>query len=147
MHGFLVFAHLAGVVVWVGGMFFAAICLHPSLPALGAKERVQLLSGTLQRFFGWVALSIVLIWLSGFGMVAAAGVTDMPLGWHLMIGLGAVMTIVFVYIVVVLFRPAQRAITRNDLAPVPGFLGRIRRLVLFNLILGTAAIAAVVMVY
>jgi uncharacterized membrane protein len=147
MHGFLLFAHLVGVVVWIGGMFFAAVCLHPSLAALAGKDRVDLMSGTLRRFFNWVALSIALIWASGLGMIAAAGIDGMPIGWHLMIGLGAVMTLVFAYVVVALFRPAQRALAQGDMAAVAGLLGRIRRLVLLNLVLGAAAIAAVTMVY
>ena len=29
LHPLLLFLHVAGVVVWVGGMFFAYVCLRP----------------------------------------------------------------------------------------------------------------------
>ena len=69
MHGLLLFAHLVGIVVWIGGMFFAAVCLHPSLAALLPKDRVALMSGTLGRFLNHVVIAIVLIWASGLGLV------------------------------------------------------------------------------
>ena len=34
MNGFLLFVHLSAVTAWVGGMFFATVCLHPSLAVL-----------------------------------------------------------------------------------------------------------------
>ncbi len=145
MHGPLLFAHLAGVVVWIGGMFFAAVCLHPSLAALAGKDRACLLSGTLGRFLNYVIGSIVVIWASGAGLVASVGARNMPLGWHVMIGIALVMTMIFAYLFVALFRPARRAVSHGDLAAVPGLFGRIRKLVLVNLVLGVAAIASVTM--
>lgn len=145
MHGLLLFAHLAGVVVWIGGMFFAAVCLHPSLAALAGKDRVGLMTGTLGRFLNYVIVAIVLIWASGIAMIAAAGASGMPIGWHLMIGIGFVMTLIFAYLLIVLFRPARSAVAQGDLAAVPALFGRIRALVLVNLVLGAAAIASVTM--
>ncbi len=145
MHGLLLFAHLVGVIIWIGGMFFAAVCLHPSLAPLAGKDRVGLMSGTLGRFLNYVIIAIVLIWVSGIGMIAAVGGRGMPIGWHLMIGIGVVMTLIFAYLFVRLFRPALRAIGQGDLAAVPALFARIRTLVLVNLALGVAAIAGVTM--
>ena len=39
--------HLLGVVVWVGGMFFAHMALRPSVLALNPPERLPLLSQPL----------------------------------------------------------------------------------------------------
>ncbi len=146
MHGLLLFLHLAGVVVWIGGMFFAVFCLHPSLAGLAPKERVALMIGTLERFLRLVIVALVLIWASGAGLVARAGLERLPLGWHMMIGIALVMTLVFAYLHLGLFRPARRVFATGDIAAVPRLLGRIRVLVIANLILGTGAIAAVTLV-
>jgi uncharacterized membrane protein len=145
MQGFLLLLHVAGVVVWLGGMFFAVVCLHPSLQVLEGRTRAELVSATLGRFLAWVAVSVVLIWLSGGAMLAAIEAQALPLGWHLMIGIGVVMTLVYLWIVFALFLPARRALARNDLASVGPRLGRIRGFVVLNLVLGTLAVASVVL--
>jgi uncharacterized membrane protein len=145
-YGFLLFVHLAGVVVWIGGMFFATVCLHPSLAALGGKERAALMAGTLGRFLGYVIVAIALIWISGIALVTQAGLEELPLGWHLMIGIGLLMTLIFAYLYLRLFLPARRAIAAGEMVRVPALMGRIRTLVIANLILGTLAVAAVTMV-
>jgi uncharacterized membrane protein len=146
MHGLLLFLHLAGVVVWIGGMSFAILCLHPSLAVLAGKDRVALMAGTLGRFLRLVMVALVLIWASGAGLVAGSAMERLPLGWHMMIGIGFVMTLVFAYLFIALFRPAQLALAAGDTAAVASLLGRIRVLVIVNLILGTGAIAAVTLV-
>ena len=144
-NGFFLFVHLGGVIVWIGGMFFAAVCLHPSLGVLAGKERAALMAGTLGRFLGYVIAAIVLIWVSGIVLMMRAGGTSLPVGWHLMIGIGMLMTLIFAYLYLRLFLPARRAIGAGEMAPVPGLMGRIRTLVITNLVLGTAAVAAVTM--
>lgn len=146
MQGLLLFLHLAGVVVWIGGMFFAVFCLHPSAAILAAKDRVALMTGVLERFLRAVIGAIVLIWASGAALVAGSSMERLPLGWHMMIGIALVMTAIFAYLYLGLFRPVRRAVAGGEMAPVPGLLGRIRTLVIVNLILGTGAIAAVTLV-
>ena len=49
--------HLLGVVVWVGGMFFAHMALRPALPRRSQPpQRLPLLAATLSRFIAWVAV-------------------------------------------------------------------------------------------
>ena len=44
--------HLLGVVVWVGGMFFAHMALRPAATELlEPPQRLPLLQATLMRFF------------------------------------------------------------------------------------------------
>lgn len=58
----LVMLHLFGVVIWVGGMFFAYMALRPAASALlDPPQRLLLWSATLQRFFGWVWVSVALV--------------------------------------------------------------------------------------
>ncbi|MGE0802428.1 MAG: hypothetical protein AB7G13_24280 [Lautropia sp.] len=143
MHQALLLAHLLGVVVWVGGMFFMAICLHPALATLAGKDRATLVVTTLTRFFGWVAVAIVMLWVSGTGMVFAAAGSRLPLGWHLMIGAAALMTLIFGYVRYGPFRAARDALAAGRLTEIAPRLARVRMLVLINLALGVLAIAAV----
>lgn len=143
--GLLLLLHLAGVIVWIGGMFFAVVCMHPSLAALQGPVRAEFACGTMGRFLGWVGAAIVLIWASGVAMVAAVQVQALPLGWHLMIGIGTVMTLVYLWIVLALFRPARQALARGDPGAAAPRLARIRGLVLLNLVLGVLAVAAVLL--
>ena len=51
LHHLLLFVHLAGVIVWVGGMSFAHFCLRPAALALPPAQRLALWSGVFGRFF------------------------------------------------------------------------------------------------
>ena len=49
------FLHLAGVVVWVGGMFFAYVCLRPvAAETLDPPLRLTLWVKVFERFFRFV---------------------------------------------------------------------------------------------
>ena len=70
MHPIFLFFHLIGVVLWVGGMFFAHMTLRPSAAELLQPPlRLPLLAATLGRFFTWVSVSIVLILVSGVAIM------------------------------------------------------------------------------
>ena len=70
--------HVMGVVVWVGGMFFAHMALRPSVQSLAPPERLSLLAATLSRFMAWVAVAVVANHASGVAMMALMG----PVGLH-----------------------------------------------------------------
>ncbi|MCX7168828.1 MAG: hypothetical protein NTY41_00670, partial [Proteobacteria bacterium] len=58
----LLFLHLISVTVWVGGMFFAYVCLRPVVAAqLQPPQRLPLWAAVFARFFPWVWLAVVLI--------------------------------------------------------------------------------------
>ena len=60
------FFHLSGMVVWVGGMFFAYVCLRPAAGnVLEPPQRLRLWTGVFSRFFPWVWLSVAAILGSG----------------------------------------------------------------------------------
>ncbi|WP_265945652.1 hypothetical protein [Dechloromonas sp. A34] len=74
MRSILLLLHLSGVIVWIGGMFFAQFCLRPvAASQLPPPQRLPLLAAVLGRFFTAVALSIVAILGSGFASMAATG--------------------------------------------------------------------------
>jgi uncharacterized membrane protein len=145
MQQFWILLHLAGVVVWVGGMFFAHFCLRPAALALPPPQRLPLMAGALGRFFAWVLAAIGLVWASGLAMMLAAGFGAAPRAWHAMMGVALVMTAIFA---VIRFAHYPRLRARVDAADWPAAavsLNAIRQLVTVNLGLGllTMAIATV----
>ena len=143
MNGVWLFLHLIGVIIWVGGMFFAAHCLRPSLGLLPGEHRAALMAAALGRFFGYALGAIVLIWLSGLMMLAPVGMKAAPTGWHIMISAAVLMTLLFALIRLWFFPRLQRALAAGQLPTAGGALNGIRWLVMVNLALGLIAVAAV----
>ncbi len=143
MHGFWLLIHLLGVIVWVGGMFFALYCLRPVAHGLPPPQRVPLMIAVFERFFGFVIVALIMLWVSGLILLRPGAGAGMPIGWHLMIGAAIIMTVVFAVIRWRIFPLARQAAKQSDLPSAGAALERIRRLVLVNLVLGGLAIAAV----
>ncbi len=53
--------HVLSAVLWVGGMFFAYLCLRPAAGALEPQHRLRLWAAVFERFFPWVWLSILIL--------------------------------------------------------------------------------------
>jgi uncharacterized membrane protein len=140
-------AHLLGVVVWVGGMFFAHMALRPSAAELlEPPQRLPLLAATLGRFFAWVVVAVVAIVASGFGLIAGmGGFRAVGVHVHAMTGIGLAMVAIFAYLRVVPY-PRLRTAVAAKAWPVAGAaMGTLRRLVAVNLLLGLATIAVAVL--
>jgi uncharacterized membrane protein len=109
--------HLLGVVLWIGGMFFAYFALRPAAAALPPPQRLPLLADALRRFFGWVGIAIVAIVASGAWLVVRmGGSTAVGGGVQVMAALGIVMTLVFAYVVLSPYAALRRAVVRRRLA-------------------------------
>lgn len=143
MRGLWLFLHVTAAFVWIGGMFFVLHCLRPALAELQPQLRAPLLVQTLTRFFRYVVASIVLLWFSGLLLLAPVGMKAAPVGWHLMIALAAAMTVIFAIIQFGPFRRAAAAVARADYPVAGAALDRVRLLVMINLALGLAILAAV----
>jgi len=134
--------HVLGVVVWVGGMFFAHVALRPSVQALEPPVRLPLLAATLRRFFAWVAVAVLAILVTGVWMIvrmggfAAAGPSV-----HAMSAVGSVMAAIYGYIVMVPFRAMRTAVAARTWPAAGAAMARIRTLVALNLVLGVVAIS------
>lgn len=141
----LIFLHLAGVIVWVGGMAFAYFCLRPAAAQLlDPPQRLPLWAATFDRFFRLVAVAVVLILVSGFGMLAQTGFVHVPLGWHIMMGLGLAMAGVFGYVYFVLYPRLCRHCEAAAWPAAAAVLNGIRQMVAVNLVLGACTILAAV---
>lgn len=139
----LLLLHLLAVIVWVGGMAFVHFALRPAAEAtLPPPQRVPLMVAALQRFFRMAAASVALVLASGFAMYFLAGAQAAPLGWHLMAGLGVVMSVVFAFIAWHLFPQAVASAAEANWPQAAGVFKRIRALVALNLSLGVLAVVA-----
>lgn len=137
----LLLLHLAGVIVWIGGMFFAHFCLRPvAAVQLPPPQRLPLLAAVLGRFFVAVAVAIVAILASGFALMAAAGFGHAPIGLHVMMTLGLVMTAIFGIIYFGHFSRLRAGVARQDWPVAGAAMNRIRVLVATNLALGTLTV-------
>ncbi|MBM3391140.1 MAG: hypothetical protein FJY34_04090 [Betaproteobacteria bacterium] len=140
---FLVFIHLAGVVVWVGGMFFAHFCLRPAaLRLLEPPQRLPLWAATLGAFLRYTAVAVALILLSGFAILFEVGLRQAPMGWHVMMGTGLVMAGIFAWVYGVLYPRLRRHSAAGAWPEAGAALNAIRRLVTTNLVLALVTVAA-----
>ena len=134
--------HIVGVVIWVGGMFFAYACLRPTLAALlEPAVRLRVWRGIFARFFVWVWWAVALIAASGLIMLVRHGMGSAPLSWHLMMTTGLVMIVLFVFVAKFLYPVLDRAVEAEDWTTASLVLTRIRQMVGVNLILGFLTIA------
>ena len=142
LHLFLLFFHLLGVSIWIGGMFFAHFCLRPAaVQLLEPQQRLPLLHGALGRFFPWVTVCIVFILASGLAIMAHVGFANAPKGWHWMMTSGIAMMLIFGHIYGAGYRRLGRAVAASDWPAAGAAMNGIRRLVAVNLGLGVLTIA------
>ncbi|HMK13606.1 MAG TPA: CopD family protein [Burkholderiales bacterium] len=138
--------HVLGVVVWVGGMFFAYLALRPvAAQQLEPPQRLKLWQGVFMRFFFWVWLAVALILGSGSYMMWQLNGVNAPLYVYTMMLLGLIMMLIFAHVYFAPFRRLQRSIAVQDWATAGAALNQIRIMVAANLSLGliTIAVAAI----
>jgi uncharacterized membrane protein len=146
--------HVLGVVLWVGGMFFAHFFLRPALEVLDAPQRVRLMHGVLRRFFAAVLVVSLATLFSGLWMIGrvakqavqGGGSFQWPLDWVVMTVVGILMVAIFGHIRFVLFKRLDRALVASDWPAGGAALASIRTWVAVNLGLGLALIAVVLLV-
>jgi len=141
MRAFLLLLHLSGVIIWVGGMFFAHFCLRPVAAAqLPPPQRLPFLAAVLGRFFKVVAVAVVVILGSGFARMGATGFAQAPLHWHMMSGLGLLMAMIFAVIYLHHYPRFSAAVATSDWPVAGAAMNRIRLLVATNLGLGVVTL-------
>jgi len=138
----LLFLHLASVAIWVGGMFFAYVCLRPVAAAqLQPPQRLPLWLGVFERFFPWVWLAVTLILVSGLTMITLVGWHGAPLHWLVMLTLGSIMMLIYAHLYFALLPRLRRGVAASDWPQAGAALNQIRQVVGFNLALGVLTIA------
>jgi len=136
--------HVLGVVVWVGGMFFAYLALRPvAASVLEPPQRLTLWAGVFDKFFPWAWVSVLLILVSGLHMLMVFGGLAAPHHALTMLVLGVVMMLIFAHVYFAPYKKLKRAVAGQDWKAGGAALGQIRRLIGINLILGLVTIAVV----
>ena len=138
--------HLLGVVVWVGGMFFAHMALRPAVQVLAPPERLPLLASVMTRFMRWAGVAIAGIVVSGIALLTMLGGMR-ALGWHVhaMIGLGVVMMLIYGHLAAGPLKRLRAAVSAGDWERAGAAMAQARRLIAINLVLGFLAITVVVL--
>jgi uncharacterized membrane protein len=139
------FLHLFSAVVWVGGMFFAYLCLRPvAASVLEPPQRLTLWSQVFARFFPWVWVAAILLPVTGLWIIfQAGGFGSVGHYVHIMLALGVIMIAVFGHVYFSPYRRLRAAVAAQDFATAGKQLAQIRILVAFNLTVGILIIAAV----
>ena len=136
--------HVLAALVWVGGMFFAWLVLRPAaMAALEGPARLKLWVEVFQGFFRWVWVAVVLLPVSGVGMLHMhfSGFEAAPRYVQVMMGLYVVMTALFIRIQALMLPELRTAVAEQDWPAGAAILGQIRRLVGINLLVGLAVVA------
>ena len=133
-------AHVLAAIIWIGGMFFAYLCLRPSLSEISAPpERLGLMGAVMGRFFRWVWLAIVILLVSGIGlaqMLWGASPAGWPIHVNAMLGIGLIMMLAFAHLNFAPFARMRRALAVEDTAAAAAALAQVRLIVAVNLVLG-----------
>lgn len=136
--------HVLAALIWVGGMFFAWMILRPAaVSTLEAPARLTLWAEVFRRFFQWVWLAVLVLPVSGMGLLHLrfSGFETAPRYVHVMIGLYIVMLALFLRIQTLLLPELRKAIAAQNWPAGGEALGRIRKLVGINLLVGLALVA------
>ncbi|MBM7060502.1 CopD family protein [Pseudomonas sp. UL073] len=145
-YAFVYALHLLAALVWVGGMFFAWMILRPAaVSALDAPARLQLWAEVFRRFFVWVWVAVLVLPFTGVGMLHLhfGGFEHPPRYVQMMIGLYVAMLALFLRVQTLQLPELRRAIASQDWPAGGATLGRIRRVVGFNLLLGLLLVSVV----
>ncbi len=133
--------HVLSAIVWIGGMFFAYMCLRPVLGDREPAERLQIWVGVFKKFFPWVTVAIGLLFVSGFYLIYVNGGFS-AIGYYVwaMLAIAVVMTGIYKFLLLAPFRHLCRGVEEQNLKVAAFALGTIRKLVATNLVLGIVVV-------
>jgi uncharacterized membrane protein len=118
--------------------------LRPAaMKALEGPARLKLWVEVFQGFFRWVWVAVVLLPVSGVGMIHLqySGFEAAPRYVQVMMGLYVVMTALFIRIQALLLPELRTAVAAQDWPTGAATLGKIRKLVGINLMVGVVLVA------
>ena len=134
--------HHFAALLWVGGMFFALAVLRPSaVEVLDAAQRLRLWDAVLTRFFHWVWEAVGVLLVTGFFMIyLSGGMSHVPRHVHVMLALGLMMMAIYGYDFFACYVPMSVHVSKQRWQEAGICLGKIRRWVTVNLLLGLLTI-------
>jgi uncharacterized membrane protein len=136
--------HVLGIIVWVGGMFFAYMALRPvAASVLEPPQRLTLWVGVFDKFFPWVWVSVALILATGLHLLMVFGGMHAPHYALTMLAFGVIMMLIFGHVFFAPYRRLKRAVAAQDWKAGAAALGQIRQLIGINLTIGLVTIAVV----
>jgi len=131
--------HVIAIVIWVGGMFFAHQVMRPAaVTTLEPPYRLRLWVAGFKRFFPWVWLCIAVVLATGFWMFFQFPVK--PLFFHIMMGLGIVMMLIFFHVFFAPYNKLKKAVAEERWKDGAAALNQIRLLVGINTVIGIITI-------
>lgn len=138
LHAVMITLHILAAIIWVGGMFFAYTSLRPAASSLETPDRLLLWLRTFEQFFRWVWTAIVVLLITGFWMIfrSFGGFAQAGTYIHLMLGIGIFMMLIFGHVYFALYKRFRALTIGGNHADAALTLGKIRKLVGFNLCLG-----------
>ena len=136
--------HVLAAVVWVGGMFFAFVCLRPATQWMDPPQRLRLWTNVLSRFFRWVWLAAAILLVSGLWMtfVHFGGLRRVEPHIHVMFGLGLAMMALAAHAYFAPYKRLKRAVQVSKWPEAARQLNQIRTLIAVNLALAIAVLVA-----
>ncbi|MES9827989.1 MAG: CopD family protein [Candidatus Thiodiazotropha sp.] len=129
--------HIIGVIIWVGGMFFAHMVLRPALnDSLEAPQRLSFLLRVFDGFFPWVWVAVIAVVASGFWMLFMFYEDNIGLWLGFMTVVGILMSAIFVFIYAIPYQQLGVARKEDDKPKLVEAVSLIRQLILINLTFG-----------
>jgi uncharacterized membrane protein len=136
--------HIISAVLWVGGMFFAHVCLRPIVAGqLEPPQRLKLWVGVFGRFFPIVWGAIIILLSTGYLMIFAIwqSMAATPIYVHIMNGLGIIMVLIFMQVFFAPYKRLKNAVLNENWPEGGNALAQIRMLVGVNIIIGMLVIS------
>jgi uncharacterized membrane protein len=136
--GLAIALHILAAVVWVGGMFFAVVCLRPALGFIDPPLRLRIWSGVLSRFFRWAWASAAVLLITGVWMVFGFfhGLKHVGVHVHIMLGLGIFMMLLLAHVYSAPYKRLKRLIAQSNWPEAAKQTNQIRWFISVNLALG-----------
>jgi uncharacterized membrane protein len=134
--------HILAAVFWVGGMAFAYIVLRPATGPLDPPVRLALWRRVFERFLPWVGLGIVVLLVSGYGMIflVFGGFGGVPAYVNVMQGLGIIMVLLYLHLYFAPWPRFRGAVDHGALTQAAAQLNQIRIIVAVNLVIGIVTV-------
>lgn len=130
--------HLLAALIWVGGMFFAYVIMRPAgIEILQPSQRLRLWDAALRRFFMWVWVIVATLLVSGLYMIyLKGGMAHVGQHIYIMLVLGLLMMLIYCFVFFAGYVPLSLHVANQRWQDAARMLGRIRKLIAVNLVLG-----------